>query len=229
MQVKQAFTFILVLLMVQSLLAADKAYQLTIYNKGIGGQNSSQGKKRFKRDVLNLKPNYVFIYFGLNDTLNERKFLSEQQYVENITWMIDQANKANIIPVLCTIHPVTEAALLKRHKKESYGAEGPNGKIVRYNKALIALAKQKQVKLADFASVIVKADKTGEKLLSDDGVHLTPEGYKALANCLFNTIKADLKGEITIVCLGDSVTWGAGVKGPGKTTGESYPAYLNSF
>ncbi len=49
---------------------------LTVYNKGIGGQNCRQGRKRFDRDVLALKPDYVFIYFGLNDTLNEPQFIS---------------------------------------------------------------------------------------------------------------------------------------------------------
>ena len=120
--------------------ASDAVNLLTVLNKGVAGQNSSQGRARFASDVLAVKPDYVFIYFGLNDTLNEPKFLSETEYVENMAWMVDQAETAKIRPLLCTIHPIIEEALLKRHKKESYGAEGPNAKIDRYNKALRALA-----------------------------------------------------------------------------------------
>lgn len=100
---------------------------MTVHNKGVGGQNSRQGRARFAGDVLALKPDYVFIYFGLNDTLNEPAFLSEKEYIENLGWMVDQARSAGIEPVICTIHPAGEEALLKRHKKASYGTEGPNG------------------------------------------------------------------------------------------------------
>src|SRR5580698_9796315 len=34
---------------------------------GIGGENSEQGAKRFRRDVLNLRPDVVTIDYGLND------------------------------------------------------------------------------------------------------------------------------------------------------------------
>jgi len=73
---------------------------LTVYNRGIGGQNSREGKARFEQDVLALKPDYVFIYFGLNDVLNEPKFLSEEEFIENLAWMVDQAATAGIEPIL---------------------------------------------------------------------------------------------------------------------------------
>jgi acyl-CoA thioesterase-1 len=205
----------------------NMASGLTVYNKGIGGQNSKQGKARFSKDVLALKPDYVFIYFGLNDTLNEPAFLTETEYVTNLVWMVDQARAANIRPVLCTIHPVGEEALMKRHKKESYGNEGPNGKVDRYNKALRALADEKKVPVADFAGVVAASDQKAEKLVCADGVHLTPAGYDALAHCFWKVVSGEIKGKATIVCLGDSVTWGVGVKDPGTTTGESYPACLS--
>lgn len=196
---------------------------LTVCNKGIAGQNSLQGRKRFDKDVLALKPDYVFIYFGLNDTLNEPRFISEEEYIENLNWMVDQARNTGIKPVLCTIHPVGEEALLKRHKKESYGTEGPNGKIDRYNKALRKLIAEKKVPFADFQAVALKK----EGLVCADGVHLTPAGYKALAQCFYDVVADEIKEKAMIVCLGDSVTWGSGVKGGGTTTGETYPAYLN--
>ena len=218
------WTFIL--LSAMTTLGEDNAGKiLTVYNKGIGGQNSRQGRKRFAKDVLALKPDYVFVYFGLNDTLNEPRFLSEKEYVENLGWMVDQARGAGIKPVVCTIHPIGEEPLLKRHKKESYGAEGPNGKIARYNKALRKLIKEKKVDVADFQAVVAKK----KELVSADGVHLTPLGYKALAECFFNVVAGEIKAKATIVCLGDSVTWGARVKGAGTTTGETYPACLKSF
>lgn len=198
---------------------------LIVQNKGIGGQNSRQGRARFAEDVLALKPDYVFIFFGLNDTLNEPAFLSETEYIENLGWMVDEARRAEIEPIVCTIHPVGEEPLLKRHEKASYGIEGPNGKIDRYNRAIHKLVTNKEVKVADFARVVADADQK-TPLVSADGVHLTPLGYRALAHCFFNVVAEGIQDEVTIVCLGDSVTWGVGVKGAGTTAGETYPAYL---
>jgi acyl-CoA thioesterase-1 len=216
--------------------AAAPGNGLKVYNKGIGGQNSKGGRARFAKDVLALKPQYVFIYFGLNDTLNEPAFQTCEQYIDNLTWMVEAARQAGIEPVLCTIHHVTEAPLYRRHKKESYGSEGPNGKIDRYNKALRALATEKKVKLVDFGAAVDREGKAGKteaaakkenhKIVSRDGVHLTPAGYALLARCFFETVRGELKGGETIVCLGDSVTFGTGVKGPGTVTGENYPSVL---
>jgi len=224
---KHVFLIGMIILAVQGIAAPDAASVLTVYNKGVGGQNSGQGRARFKKDVLVLKPNYVFIYFGLNDTLNEPAFLSQEEYIGNLGWMVEQARSAGIKPVLCTIHPVGEEALLKRHKKESYGAEGPNGKIDRYNTALRRLADEKKVQMADFARVAAAARQDEVPLVGPDGVHLTSSGYRALADCFFHVVAADIKTKATIVCLGDSVTWGADVKGAGTTTGETYPACLS--
>lgn len=211
-----------------SFAAQDAADGLTVYNRGERGQNSRQGKMRFANDVLALKPDYVFIYFGLNDTLSEPAFLSLEEYVENLRWMAAQALSAGSKPVLCTIHPVGEEALLKRHKKESYGTERPNGKIDRYNAALRTIANEIDVPVADFARVVTDSGKQIQQsaLVGPDGVHLTRSGYEALAECFYGVVAGEIKGKAAIVCLGDSVTWGLGVEGSGTTAGETYPACL---
>lgn len=199
--------------------------QLTVYNKGIGGQNSAQGRARFDKDVLALRPDYVFIYFGLNDTLNEPAFLPLDKYIANLEWMTERARKAGVKTLICTIHRVAEEPLYKRHKRESYGDEGPNGKITRYNIAIRKLAKEKNVLLADFADVVEKVPEYG-RIVSADGVHLTPAGHELLAKVFISVVEKELKGHEKIVCLGDSVTFGAGAKGAGTAEGETYPAFL---
>lgn len=141
--------------------------------------------------------------------------------------MIDQARAAGITPALCNIHQIGEEALLKRHDKASYGTEGPNGKIDRYNRALHRMANEKKVQVADFASRVASSASEDGQLVCDDGVHLTPAGNKALAECFLNMVSDEINDNKTIVCFGDSVTWGAGVKGAGTTLGETYPAYLS--
>lgn len=207
---------------------------LTVFNKGVGGQNSRGGRARFERDVVKLKPDCVFIYFGLNDALNERAYQTCEQFIENLKAMIASARAAGIKPVLCTIHHAGEEALLRRHPREFYGSEGPNGRIDRYNAAIRALAREQKVPLADWGALHASREKTKkpgaveplQALVSPDGVHLTPAGYALLARCFHDTVAAQLKGAETIVCFGDSVTYGAGVKGAGTIEGDTYPAAL---
>lgn len=202
---------------------------LTVYNKGIGGQNTNQGKARFERDVVGLKPDYVFIYFGLNDTLNEPQFVALEPFLANLAWMIDRAQAAGIKPVVCSIHAVKEEPLLRRHQRASYGDEGPNGKIDRYNAALRKLVAEKQVPLVDFAAAVATAESHGTTIVSPDGVHLTSAGNRLLAQCFLATVASELRGHEGIVCLGDSVTYGAHAKGAGTAEGETYPAMLRQL
>lgn len=199
---------------------------LTVYNKGIGGQNSEQGRARFAKDVLQLKPDFVFIYFGLNDTLNEPRFVAMDRFVDNLKWMVNEARAHHIKPVLCTIHQVLEEPLLERHQRESYGDEGPNGKIDRYNAAIRSLAKTDSVPLADFAKAVAQARQAGQSVVSPDGVHLMPAGNRLLAQTFFDAAAPRWTGQEVIVCLGDSVTYGAGSKQAGTAEGDTYPACL---
>jgi lysophospholipase L1-like esterase len=214
--------------------AADPAApELTVHNRGIGGQNSRQARARFEQDVVALKPDYVLIYFGLNDTLNEPAFVSIEEFVENLTWMVARSRQAGIVPVLCTIHAVEETALLKRHKRESYGQEGPNGRIGRYNDAIRKLAADQHVLLADFAARVAQAQKDNtdgkagpNDLVRPDGVHLTVAGNRALAQSFLDALAGKLQAGDVIVCLGDSVTYGVHHQGAGTAEGDTYPAML---
>ena len=57
-----------------------------------------------------------------------------------------------------------------------------------------------------------------------DGVHPTPDGYRAIALAVHGKLQTyDLKGK-AIVCFGDSITCG-----DGSIDGNSYPAYLHQL
>jgi len=196
---------------------------VTIFNKGIPGQNSTQGRERFPKDVISLQPHFVFIFFGTNDALNEDRFVDLARFLENLSWMIEEARRNKINPVLCTIHHCIPSALLQRHKAEVYGDEGPNGKIDRYNAAIREQAFQKKVPLADFSALTEKLD---TNWISSDGVHLTSLGYQLLAEAFWGTVKEKIKNGDIIVCLGDSLTYGGGMQGEGTVDGSTYPGWV---
>ncbi len=66
---------------------------LTVVNKGTTGRNSQNALEKFEGEVLQLKPDYVLIYIGINDVINDRFFTPLDKYVENVTAMVHRAAK----------------------------------------------------------------------------------------------------------------------------------------
>jgi lysophospholipase L1-like esterase len=120
--------------------AESQAKRVSVINAGIGGQNSLQGASDSRTTWSPFIPSTFIIYFGMNDTCNEPRFKSRDQYIGNINWMVSTARRNHIAPILSTIQHVDVERLMKRHRASSFDAEGPNGKIDRYNSALRKLA-----------------------------------------------------------------------------------------
>jgi len=76
-----------------------KAYpQLNVINRGISGNRALDLKERWQRDALDLHPDILCILIGVNEVwhyLSYGKPYSDQQYVEDLNLIIDQAKAAN--------------------------------------------------------------------------------------------------------------------------------------
>jgi acyl-CoA thioesterase-1 len=214
------------LVMVLLLACPGWAAGVRVVNAGIAGQNSAEGRARFAHDVLEEKPSVLLLYFGVNDLANEPKFLPVEQYVANMAWMIDEARAHGIVVVVSTIQHVDAVKVMTRHKAESFGDEGVNGKVDRYNRALLAMLREKKVAVADFQW---KLDEVGGPTAawSTDGTHLTVKGYELLAQTFLRAMPRVVSG--TVVCLGDSLTYGVPWRSKEKDSGETYPAQLEGM
>ncbi len=83
------------------------AWKLTFRNTGIGGDTSTGGNARFKRDVLRYHPTAMTVDFGMNDggyqPFNEGRF---RAYMNGLQGMADQAKAANIRVAWITPQPL---------------------------------------------------------------------------------------------------------------------------
>jgi acyl-CoA thioesterase I len=80
-----------------------KKYPLAVINvivTAIGGENSTNGAKRFKKTVLNHRPDALFIDYALND-----RRMGLEQSAKNWRKMIKAALKKNIKIILLTPSP----------------------------------------------------------------------------------------------------------------------------
>lgn len=210
---------------------------VTIYNRGIGGNNTANALSRIEKDVLSIKPDCLIVEFGMNDAVNSQNLIEPEQFEENIRTIIAKAQQGNIKYIaLVTINPVIEKYVRARHQKYPF-SESLNERIEKYNQRIKALAHEKNLLLIDLNGLIIKncgaSEQAGSMIRntansrSADGVHLTAGGSKLLAQAAAEQLKAVIKPGAAVVCFGDSITFGANLKGAGTITGETYPAHLS--
>lgn len=219
--------------------AVAESPHVTVINKGIGGNATADGLKRFQRDVLDVEPDSLILYFGMNDANNPRRRASVAAFQKNMQSMIDQAKGAGIKQIiLVTINPVNQETLQKR-VGDHPGKEDLNGYLLKYDLVVRELATKNNLQLVDLRALcneygggknvkhsLIRVDANGGY---NDGVHLTASGYQKFAELFVPVFKGNVKHGDVVVCFGDSITYGAHVEGAGSIYGETYPAWLSLY
>lgn len=204
-----------------------------VINAGIGGNNTQDLLDRIQKDCLAHKPDITMLMVGTND-MNTRKHIPLPQYTANLDNLSQQIRKSGSALILMTILPVYEPYLFTRHDRAFYGTEGHAARKEKVNAAIRQVALKHQAPLIDLHHVYEAIGHVGMDASSwlqneknsgnTDGVHPTPDGYRAIALVVHGQLQnEDLRGK-TIVCFGDSITCG-----DCSTDGNSYPAYLNQL
>lgn len=224
-------------LAITALLFSCAPRNLTVLNKGVAGNSTTDLVGRMKRDVLDLQPDIVIVMGGTNDMVNSRKFASYQTLSDNYRSIIQDLRAQDISVIIMNILPVDTTYLFQRHDRNAFD-QRPNEKIDAANQLIHRIAmdldlffidvnrafKQKNSPGHDASSLILNMKNSGK----EDGIHPTREGYVLIANLVFRVLKEKklLKNNCTIVCFGDSITFGSYMDGAGTAEGDTYPAFL---
>ncbi|SHG62013.1 Lysophospholipase L1 [Thermosyntropha lipolytica DSM 11003] len=135
-----------------------------VINKGINGNTTEDMLRRFKRDVLDLKPDYVIITGGINDVVQGESLAAITFNIEN---MVREALAQGIKVVLGLPTPVDYPAWEKV--------------LQNLRDWLVQLAKSLNLPVIDFSKAFYDENHILKKhLLLPDGGHPTREGYKAM-------------------------------------------------
>jgi lysophospholipase L1-like esterase len=140
---------------------------------GISGNRSDQMSERLKQDVLNKKPDWMILSCGVNDVWHGSKGVPLAQYKINITAIVDRCQATGVKVVILT------ATVIGEDLDNDF-----NKQLVDYNEFLRSLAREKKCLLADLSTVFqkrIKASHMPGSVLTTDGVHMNPEGDKAMA------------------------------------------------
>lgn len=223
----------LALFLACSVLRAD----VTVLNRGTGGHNSRHGVNRLPGLLDQDRPQVLVIGFGANDALNSGAPVELPEFQANIGRMIDAAQRAGVRTILLnTVNPVIGDYVKARHQYPF--DEDLNVRIERYNRALRETAAERNVLLNDFHKLVDEHGGASEKAESPvrnqansrsrDGLHLTAGGARLLGESAAAALKNHIRQGDVILCLGDSITYGAALPGAGTSTGSTYPAWLEA-
>lgn len=114
----------------------------------IGGENSELGAKRFKKTVLNHKPDVLFIDYALNDT-----GIGTEASRKSWDYMIKEALKRNIKVILLTATPDQRVDLLNKESD-----------LQKICNLVVELSKEYTIGLVDSYTTFQQLISSGEKV-----------------------------------------------------------------
>lgn len=156
---------------------------LTFFNRGIGGNRAVDLQERWDKDCLELKPTWVSIYIGINDTwrrMDSGEETTPEQFEASYRDLIERTRKsldAKLVLIEPFVLPVPE------DRKGWRTDLDPKIHIVRelareYGALLVPLD-------GLFAAASVKAESS---YWAPDGVHPSPAGHALIADAWLRTV-----------------------------------------
>lgn len=153
----------------------DPASQASVINAGISGNSTVDALKRLQKDVLDHKPDFVTVMFGLNDIVRVPK----PEFQANLKSIIEQCQGIGAEVMLCTANGV-------------YDTPGrPTSKLEEYNHAMQDVAREMKVAFCDVYAAYQTLRRSNEldfRLMLSDPFHPNMDGHKLNAETIVRSL-----------------------------------------
>ena len=171
-----------------------------LVGKGIGGNKVSDLLTRYKLDVIDLNPDIVFIYIGINDVWHKYDFGTGSDidlYEKGLRTIISDIKSLGSKIVLCTPTVIGENTgdfVLGNQFKDVETMEKMNGDLHTFSEVVRKLSNEYETELLDLRKIFmdylaennINNDAAG--ILTTDGVHLNEQGNKLIADQMIKFI-----------------------------------------
>jgi lysophospholipase L1-like esterase len=166
---------------------------ITVINKGVNGEQSSEMLARFGRDVIDERPDAVIIWGFINDIFrSSREGIDPalERTRKNIMEMVGLAKANGIRPIVATEVTIrgrsgireTIASWIGRIKGGESYQDYVNRHVLRTNQWIREYALEQRIALLDFQPLLADGG-SGRKpeYAMGDGSHLSPQAYRRLS------------------------------------------------
>jgi len=152
----------------------EKLYQKAYFIlKGINGETTDAMVKRFERDVIKNNPDFVIILGGTNDV---GWGIPLEKVIKNLVFMYKNSISAGIIPVGITVPSIR-------------GFDNLISPRLYLNERIKKHCSSLHIPCIDlFTATVEPGSLRLATEYSNDGLHLSTEGYKLLAELLYNEV-----------------------------------------
>ena len=177
-----------------TLLKKDIKDDIELIGKGVSGNKVSNLLERYKKDVLSLNPDIVFIYIGINDVWHKYSFGTGTDiifYENGLRKIIADLKNKGARVILCTPTVIGENKgefTLVNEFKDIETMEIMNGDLDAYSDVIRKLSSELNTDLLDlreiFMNYISENNPNNESfgITTYDGVHLNDLGNKLIAD-----------------------------------------------
>jgi len=139
--------------------------EYNIINKGVYGDNTSGVLSRLNKDVISHYPDVIYILIGTNDLARER---TDEEIIKTLHLIIDKLTSSLILAeiYLTSILPTLDIA------------NRPNARIDELNQKIKLLSDRFGIQYFNLADDFKDDQGKMKKELTEDGLHLSNEGYQ---------------------------------------------------
>ena len=171
-----------------------------LIGKGISGNKVSDLLTRYKSDVLDLNPDLVFIYIGINDVWHKYDFGTGSDidlYEKGLRAIISDIKSLGSKIVLCTPTVIGENTgdfELGNQFKNVETMEKMNGDLDTFSDVVRKLSNEYETELLDLRKIFMdylaenNLNNDAAGVLTTDGVHLNGQGNKLIADQMIKFI-----------------------------------------
>ena len=168
--------------------------KIDLIGKGIGGDKVSDLLTRYRDDVINLNPDKVFVYIGINDVWHKYDYGTGTDidlYENGLRQIIYDMKDNGIEVILCTPTVIGENKgqfTLVNQFKDIETMEIMNDDLDDYSEVIRKLSLEFNTKLLDLRKIFMQyisennPENKSKGILTKDGVHLNNNGSKLIAN-----------------------------------------------
>lgn len=206
-----------------------------VFNAGFPGDTTLELLKRFQRDVAARQPDLVVLLIGSNDMLYPGHVLDIADYRRNLNTLLDRIGWINAECILMTAPCFITALLLENYPDTLQYSHSPEERLALVNNTIREVATERDLELVDLYKIIDPVDDSAGSMILNpansnrrDGMHLTADGNRKAAGAVYRVWQRCFSDRHTIVCLGDSLTYGVYMPGKGsaRTDALTYPGIL---